>query len=52
MDARAALAFIRRHGIVFKCAAERFLQSHSGIVDQQSVMCLSHPDCSPFTIRR
>jgi hypothetical protein len=28
MNANAGLAFIRRHGIVFKCAAERFLQSH------------------------
>jgi len=35
MNARAAHAFIRRHGIVFKCATEQFLQSHGGIVDQQ-----------------
>lgn len=33
MNARAALAFILRPGIVFKCAAERFLQSHGRIVD-------------------
>ena len=27
MNARAALAFIRRHGIVFQCATEQFLES-------------------------